>query len=141
MVINVKKEDIFIPAWNGNRELPDAEQIKFYHRFLTTAERDKYLYWKNYTEGQVAALLSASNADDIDDFIARDDREYVQNRQGMARAIVTKIENLSLHYGDGSEEVVGTIEAFYKAPDAFAELRAELEAYVLTLSARVDSKN
>ena len=141
MIVNVKKEDIFIPEWNGNRELPDADQIKVSHRFLSTAERERYIYWKNYTEGQVAALFAASKTEDVDDFIARDDRQYVQDKQGILRAIVTKIENLSITYGDDSEEAISTIEEFYKSPDAFAELRAELEGYALVLSARVDSKN
>ena len=140
MVINVKKEDIFIPQWNGNQDLPEAEQIKIYHRFLTTAERERYIYLKNYTEGSAAKLLAAKD-DEITDVFLEYGREFIQDSKGIALAIITKIENLSIDYGDGQEEAVGTIEKFYSLPDAFPALRAEIEGYVLNLSARGDSKN
>ena len=141
MVINVKKEDIFIPEYNGNQEQPDAEQIKIYHRFLSTAERERYIYLKNYTEGSAAKLLASKEADDMEDIFVEYSREFVQDSKGIALAIITKIENLSIDYGDGQKEAVETIEGFYELPDAFPTLRAEVEAYVLNLSAKVDPKN
>jgi len=141
VVINVKKEDIFIPEWNKNREQPDHEQIKIYHRFLSTAERERYIYLKNYTEGSAAKLIASSDTDDMDDVFVEYSREFVQDSRGIAMAIITKIENLVLLYDDGREEEVSTIEAFYKTPDAFPGLRAELEGQMLNLSAKADSKN
>lgn len=42
MVIEVRKEATFVPEWNGNRELPESEQIQVVHRFLTPGEKQKY---------------------------------------------------------------------------------------------------
>ena len=144
MVINVKKEDVFIPEWNDNRDLPDIDQIKIWHRFLTTAEREQYIYLKNYTEGSAAKLIAATQGGEIDDSAAdifvEYSREFVQDTKGMALAIVTKIENLAIDYGDGKEPI-DTIEKFYAAPDAFPQLRAEIEGHMLNLTARADTKN
>ena len=143
MVINVKKEDIFIPEWNGNQDLPDAEQIKFYHRFLTTDERERYCYIKNFTEGKMQRLFDIVQKPefDIEAYVENNDREVIRDKRGIAKAIVTKIENLVLENETGGKETVNTIEGFYNAPDAYSGLRAELEGYVLNLSAKVDSKN
>ena len=142
MVINVKKSDIYIPEWNDNRDLPEAEQIKFHHRFLTTAEREQFVYWKNYTEGEMSKLATMVGDNfDFDDYVENNKREWVQDKEGIARKIITKIENLVIKDESGKEETLDTIEKFYSAPDAFASLRAEIEGYVLTLSAKAESKN
>ena len=143
MIINVKKEDVFIPEWNGNRDEPEAEQIKFYHRFLSTADREKFVYMRNLTQGQAQKLYMVTQKDDfdIDEYVESNTREFIQDSEGIARKITIRIENLTLKYEQGTEEPIDTIEKFYDAPDAYRELRAEYEGYVLNLSARADSKN
>lgn len=146
MKIHYKKSDTFIPEWNDNKLLPEEEQVKFHHTFLSTEQRKKFVYWKNYTEGQMAVLSVLANTEKLseDDSIKaleRDDREYVQDAAGIAKTITTKIDNLTMIDENENEHKIDTIEKFYKAPDAFSALRAEYEQYCLTLSARADSKN
>ena len=146
MKIHYKKSDIFIPEWNDNKKLPEGEQIKVHHRFLTTLERKTFVYWKDRTEGQMAALSAIANIDDMTQedqykILERDDRALIQNSEGIARAIVTKIENLEMEDETGKVHKIETIDQFYKAPDAYPALRAEIEAKCLSMSARADSKN
>lgn len=146
MKINYKKSDIFIPEWEGNKDLPDNEQIKFHHRFLTTEERMRFVYWEPYTQGQIATLMVYSNVegmteDEAEKAVAKANRRYVQNSAGIAKVITTKIENLIMIDETGHEFVIDTIDKFYKCIDAFAALRAEYEQYCLNLSAKVETKN
>ena len=127
MKIHVRKENTFIPTWEGNDKLPKEEQIVFHHRYLKTGERREYIYledatMKDISEGEVM------------------NRKMVQNAQGITKAIVTKIDNLIL-VTDGKEQKIETIEAFYETPDAFPGLLAEVEANMLNATAAVDSKN
>jgi len=146
MKIHYKKSDIFIPEWNGNKKLPKEEQIKFHHRFLTTEERKSFVYWEDYTEGQMTILSSLAVADKMtekeqENALAKDDRRFVQDAKGIALAVVEKIENFSLVSEDNKETKITDIKTFYKGIDAYTNLRAELEQYCLGLSARADSKN
>jgi hypothetical protein len=145
MKIYYRKDDIFIPTWEKNNELPYDDQIKFHHRYLSTAERKKYVYWEDYTEGQVLAFTTMNNAtmtqDEQVEALAKDTRRFVQDAEGIARTVTTKIEGLEMVDPAGNVHKIDTIAKFYNAPDAFSALRAEYEAYCLTLSARGDSKN
>jgi len=146
MKIYYRKDDIFIPKWEKNNELPDGEQIKFHHRYLSTAERKKYVHLEDYTEGQLYALTRMPDdrpmtQDEQMDALSKDSRRFVQDAEGIARAVTTKIEGLEMVDPAGNVHKIDTIDKFYKAPDAFATLRAEYEAYCLMLSARGDSKN
>ena len=147
MKIHYKKSDIFIPEWNDNKKLPPDEQIKFHHRFLTVEERKKYVYWDDYTEGQMTVLsaLAAAEKMSIDEQVSaleKDDRKFVQDGKGIAKAIITKIEGLILVDEETKkEEKIDTIAKFYSALDAFPGLNFELEKYCLGASARADSKN
>lgn len=142
MIINVKRANVFIPEFNGNRDLPDNEQIKFHHGFLTTEEREEFVYVKNFTQGGVDKLVSLVGKDfDLDTYAEANDREVVQDSKGIAKKITTKIENLVIEDESGAKETLDTIEKFYAAPDAFSHMRAEYESYVLNLSAKADSKN
>jgi len=146
MKIHYKKSDTFIPEWNDNKKLPKEEQIKFHHRFLTTEERKKYIYWEDYTEGQMTILSALAVAEKLsqaeqESALSKDDRRYVQDSKGIALAIITKVENLSLVGEDGKETKIADIATFYKGIDAYTNLRAELENYCLSVSARADTKN
>jgi hypothetical protein len=146
MKIYYRKDDIFIPTWEKNNELPQDDQIKFHHRYLSTAERKKFIYWENYTEGQMLTFSTMNNADKMTqeeqvDALSKNTRRFIQDAEGIARAVTTKIDGLEMVDPAGNVHKIDTIDKFYKAPDAFAALRAEYEAYCLTLSARGDSKN
>jgi len=142
VIINVKRANVFIPTFNGNRDLPDSEQIKFHHGFLTTEEREEFVYVKNFTQGGIDKLVSTIGDDfDMDAYAEANDREVIQDSKGIAKKITTKIENLVIEDESGVKETLDTIDKFYTAPDAFAQMRAEYEAYVLNLSAKAESKN
>lgn len=40
MKLTTKSKDVLIPKWNGNRELPAAEQVKVHLRYPTNRERE-----------------------------------------------------------------------------------------------------
>lgn len=146
MKIHYKKSDTFIPEWNDNKKLPAEEQIKFHHTFLTTEQRKKFVYWEDYTEGQMTVLSALVAADKLSQdeqikALEKDDRRFVQDATGIAKTIITKIENLILVDESGKEQEIKDITTFYKAIDAYSTLRAELENYCLNVSARADSKN
>ena len=129
MRINVKRNSIWIPDWEDNKKLPEKEQIRFHHRYLTTDERDIYIF----VEDIQVKDLTATDGDD--------NRKWVQNKKGITKAVITKIENLILVDEKGKETAIDNIEKFYSAPDAFPVLTVLLESYCLGLVARVDSKN
>jgi len=146
MKIHYKKSDTFIPEWDDNKKLPPDEQIKFHHTFLTTEQRKRFVYWEDYTEGQMTVLSALAAAENLSQdeqvkALEKDDRRFVQDAVGIAKTIVTKIENLVLVAEDGKEQEIKDVTTFYKAIDAYPALRAELENYCLNVSARADSKN
>ena len=130
MKINVKRDSIWVPDWEGNLDLPEKDQIRFHHRFLTTDERDIYIYVEDI---RIKDLKDITGEED--------DRKWIQNKKGITKAVVTKIENLILVDEKGKETTIDTIDKFYEAPDAFPGLTMLLEGYCLGLVARVDSKN
>lgn len=127
MRINVKKDSIWIPDWEDNKKLPEKDQIRFHHRFLTADERDIYVYVED---------MQIKNLTDKED-----NRKWIQNKKGIAKAVITKIENLVFVDEKGKEEKIDTIEKYYASPDAIPALTYILESYCLGLVARVDSKN
>ena len=142
MEVYVRRESVWIPTWENNQDNPPEEQIRWKHTFLRTDERKRYFYAKPMRVVQIRKAQGALERDAIEEAeeIA-EDREIIQDLAGVARAIDRGIENLTLVYEDGEREEITTVEQLYAAPDAFPILRAELEAYVLTLSARGDLKN
>jgi len=127
MKITARRENTYIPEWNGNVELPKEDQVVIHYRYLKTGERREYQRLEDVT------LKNLAEEDMLD-------RKVVQDAAGITKAIVTKIENLILVI-DGTEEAVETVEDFYDAPDAFPELRSEVESFLLNETAAVDSKN
>ena len=125
MEIAVKREEVFIPAWNGNRDVGENEQIRVHHRFLTPSERKKYIYTK--------PIIIDTQTGTIDSRV-----EYVTDEQGMVRALVDRIENLKLRYGDEVVEVK-TGEELYAQPGVPQLLMAEIEGYIINASPEVDA--
>jgi len=124
MIIEVAQEKVFIPKWNKNNELPESEQIKVTHRFLKAGERKKYIY-----------------LDDIkvtsDGKVSDDGRSFHQDEQGLVKALVKKIENLSISVNDKVTDVK-TAEQLYDTVGVPTNLVAEIEAHMLTASPEVD---
>lgn len=124
MRIEVKAEDIYIPRWNNNRGLPEDEQIKITHRFLLGGERKKYIYTKPMQADKFTGELDSKV-------------DYIQDGQGIAKAIVTKIEGLEVACGDKVVKV-DTIEKLYTTSGVNQVLIAEIESAMLLASPEVD---
>jgi hypothetical protein len=124
MIIEVAQEKVFIPKWNKNDELPESEQIKVTHRFLKAGERKKYIYLddiKVTSEGKVSD----------------DGRSFHQDEQGLVKALVKKIENLSISV-NGKVTDVKNADMLYETVGVPTNLVAEIEAHMLTASPEVD---
>jgi hypothetical protein len=124
MIVDVVQEKVYVPKWNGNRELPESEQIRVTHRFLKAGERKSYIYLDDLKldgEGKIA------NAD----------RVYHQDEQGLVKALVTKIENLALNV-DGKTVNIKTGAALYDTIGVPSALVVEIESYLLTATPEVD---
>lgn len=128
MRVSLKKSDVFIPDWMGNKDLPEAEQVKFHYKFLGSAERNQYVYKKptefrfdGKGQGQFGTI------------------EMVQDAKGMALRMVTRIENLEVELDDGKVVHIDNIQEFYKY--ALHDLASEVESRMLEATAMVDTKN
>ena len=128
MKVSLKKSDVFIPEWEDNLELPEDEQIKFHITFLGSATRQSYEYLEPIVVTQEGVKEQSLN------------RRLIQNRKGMAMAMVTRIENLDVDYDDGTSEAVTDIRDYYKRAMP-GVLTALLEEYCLNATSEVDPKN
>jgi len=126
MEVNVRKNGVYVPKWRGNDKLSAKDQIKIHHRFLTSDERDDYIYLEDATVGQL------TGGDALN-------RKYVQDGKGIAKLVTTKIENLSIKDENGEKINIEDIDTLYQY--SFPLLTAEYEMYLLNASQVVDSKN
>ena len=123
MIIEVKNEGFYHPKFNGNRDLPEAEQIKIIHRFLLPGERKTYLHTEPIKM-------------DIGTGKVNTNVNYIQDEQGITKAILTGIENLKISV-DGKEKVIKTALDLYNNPVPNS-LVTEIEIYLLNVSPEVD---
>jgi hypothetical protein len=59
MKIKLSRTDVYIPKWNGNRSLPDSEQVKVEYRFMTCEEEERFSLIKpvyNMAEGKAQEI-------------------------------------------------------------------------------------
>lgn len=121
MKIEVVKEKVFEPSYNGNMDLPGPERVRVYHRFLSAAERNKFIYTKPMKIGGAESGMV----------------EFVQDEEGISRAIITKIENLELDL-DGKSVKIETAKALFETEGIPSGLVREIEVYCLTATPEVD---
>jgi hypothetical protein len=126
MIIEVKNKDIFIPVYGGNDKQPEGEQIKVHHRFLLPGERKKYIYTRPVKVDKLKGKVD-SNV------------EAVQDEEGIARAIITSIENLEIKCGDDIVKV-DTVEKMYDTLGVPKYLVSEIEVNMLLVSPVVDAE-
>ena len=124
MIIEVKNKDTYIPLYGGNRDLPEADQIKIHHRYLLPGERKKYLH----TEPIVLDM----DTGEVDRKV-----KYIQDESGIVKAIVTKIENLNIKVGSKTVKV-DTAEKLYSTSGIPQKLIVEIEMKMLNVSPEVD---
>jgi hypothetical protein len=120
MRIPVSKEKTFEPSYGGNLELPVSERVRVFHRFLTAAERNKFIYTKPIKIG------AASDGP----------MEFVQDEEGITRAIINRIENLELEINQKTMKIT-TAKALYETEGVPPALVREIEMYCFTASPEV----
>ena len=42
MRVKVARQDVYIPRWRGNRDLPEDEQVKVEYSYMTAEQEEKY---------------------------------------------------------------------------------------------------
>lgn len=55
MIYTVKESEVFIPSWNGNKDLPEKDQIKIIIRMPSAAEVSKV--YTQYKDASTAEFL------------------------------------------------------------------------------------
>jgi hypothetical protein len=124
MIIEVKNKDIFIPAYGGNDKQPDGKQIKVHHRFLLPGERKKYIYTRPVKVDKLTGSVDGNV-------------EAIQDEEGIARAIITGIDNLEIKCDDKTVKV-DTVEKMYSTSGVPKALVSEIEVHMLLASPVVD---
>ena len=125
MIIEVKNKDIFIPTYGGNDKLPDGEQIKVHHRYLLPGERKKYVYTRPVKVDKLKGKVDSSV-------------EAVQDEEGIARAIITGIDNLEIKCGKDTIKV-DTVEKMYNTSGVPKYLVSEIEVNMLLADPEIEA--
>ena len=124
MIVEVSKERVFVPEWNNNKAEPDSDQIKVHYRFLSPAARAKFFYRKPLTikvGGETESSL-----------------EYVSDEKGFIQAVVAKIENYAIQFGDEIVEI-DTVDKLYNTVGVDQGLVSEIEQGILNETPRIDT--
>jgi len=119
LIIEIKNEGTFIPKWNGNEKLSDSEQMKVVYRFLLPGEKKKFIH--------TGPIVLNRETGKLEDKV-----EFIQDTEGIARAVVKRIENLSINIG-GKEKKITSIDSLY-AEAIPGDLVTEIELYLLNNS-------
>lgn len=125
MIIEVKNNDIYIPDYGDNLTLPEADQIKIHHRFLLPGERHKYIYTRDVKVDKIKGTVDGNV-------------EAVSDMEGIARAIITKIENLSIKSGSKTIKV-DTVDRLYNTSGVPHMLVINIETHMFLASPEVDT--
>ena len=132
MRVAIAKRGEFVPEWNGNRDLPEEEQVRVDYKFLSYEERSMHLKTK-------PIRMQMKDVDNLDGALA--EIEYIQDKKGIALKSDVHVHNLETEDKDTGEiKVCKTMRDLYDSA-AFPELAIEIENHLLNANARVDSKN
>lgn len=124
LIIEVKKEGVYIPKWNGNEKLSEDKQIRVHHRYLAPGERQKYFYDKPMIKDKLKGKLDGKV-------------ETIQDFTGVAKATITSIENFSIKV-DGKEIKIDTAKALYNTEGINSTLVSLIEVGIVASSPEVD---
>ena len=65
MKLTLKRNATYVPEWNGNRDLPVADQIKVEFDYLTTADKEGMLVGSGQNVGSIAKQVWLSKVNKI----------------------------------------------------------------------------
>jgi hypothetical protein len=126
MRIKIALDSVFVPTWNGNRDIDEKEQVKVFFRFLTGPERDGIYMTEPLeydTEGKVGGMKIR-----IEDFYKK-----------MMKTCIKRIENLETE--DETGNVVNVIEGeqLFNYGE-LADLYREVRDFLLEANNPIDKK-
>jgi len=131
MNFNLSQEDIFIPSFNKNKELPETDQIRVLYRVPTMAIKNRC------RRKPQAKAVSAKNGS-IDHF------EIVIEKDELAtlNEMLISITNCSYTYRDGKVNKITNTQSLIDAPVAFEPLYKEVvKEFDRILDETIDEKN
>jgi len=124
MIISIADRIDYVPEWNGNRDLPAAEQVKISYKTPTVAIKEKV----NPRVFEFDGTGSVTG-------------KMVIDRRLVLDSMVTSIQNLG--YADSKgEHKVATVDQLFKSPAEFDPLIEELYGFLQErLNEKVNEKN
>lgn len=114
MKIQIKKRDVFIPEWNGNKK--NEAPIEVHFNYLTAGERSEYI-----------GIEPVRIRDGEPEIIVK------QNGPGIAKKMITRIENLEV-----GDVLVDDARKLYSTVGVPQSLIQEIESFLSGASAQVD---
>jgi len=149
MRITATKEGKYVPEWQGNRKLPESEQLYVTYQNLPGIERDRF-----ETKGEMKVLVpDVYNAKDSDIDSAVDkatkkekpvDGEFIPpkvDNAGMTRAMKPVFHNLETEDGTKIETWPDFLRLPFTRENHLDELRSELERELPSTQERIEEKD
>ena len=126
----------FIPEWNGNRELSEVEQIKFYYKAPAISIK------ADLSPMKCDLVPSKYKYDEKRNPLMEQKMTYVLDRTKIINKLVTGIVGLSIE-ADGKEVQIKTASQLLSAGVELDELVSELFAHLQSVlnNKVVDEKN
>lgn len=122
MKIKLSRTDTYVPKWNGNRELPEAERVSVDYRYMTCEEEEKWSVIRPiFSEGETKEVKV----------------DYATHANEIWLACVKAVHGLT----DMDGAPVSDAKAVLKVPGIYGfvtEVVAEIKRGILT---EQDSKN
>lgn len=129
--ISTSVQDVFIPEWDGNKELPVGEQIQVKYKSVTVAMKER-LFPRAFDYKQASA--------DSKDMLTS--MTILVDRKKVIAEMTVDIKNCAYETAEGEIVKVVTVEQLFKTPIDFDPLIEELYTfYQGLLTQKVDEKN
>ena len=97
MRITIKRTDTYVPKWNGNRKLPEAEQVKVHYHFLSFEEQERLVSLDSSSKAVLNfAAGVASQVDRIDNLTVDADGEEKDITSGGELVAEPAVADLAL---------------------------------------------
>ncbi len=142
MKVNVSRQGIYIPKWEGNRKLEESDQMVVEHEFLSHEQRRRYVHVErpNYSI-EVAGKSDKEIEEQLENQTRMVQFKAWDDKEDIAIACKPKIKNLE----DEDGNAIDTWDKLLKAPQTkenqLSVLVAEITDYLSDLSKEKDSKN
>jgi hypothetical protein len=141
--VNISREGRYVPKWEGNRELPDVDQMVVEFNYLSFDQRKKFV--RKEKPLYVLEDVESKSDEEIDNEInaqhARVEIRVDTDDQGIIKAMNPRIRN----FEDMDGEAIDTWEKLTAAPQTpenkLGKLIEELSTYLSGNAKETDTKN